>query len=107
MAFYEGTLGLPGRSVPGGRALACGAGTTIYLLVGTDYAGRAEWPLASLAAHDLDAVVDDLRARGVAMEQFPDGEFKTDERGIADLEGIRIAWFRDPDGQVISVFEPA
>jgi catechol 2,3-dioxygenase-like lactoylglutathione lyase family enzyme len=106
VAFSEATLGLSGTAVPGGRALACGDGTTIFLLAGTSYAGRAEWPLASFAADDLDAVVGDLIARGVALEHFPDGEFKTDERGIADLDGIRIAWFRDPDGQVISVFEP-
>jgi hypothetical protein len=31
--------------------------------------------------------------------------FQTDERGIADLGDIMIAWFRDPDHQVISVFQ--
>jgi hypothetical protein len=40
------------------------------------------------------------------MEQFPNGEYKTDDRGIADMPGIRIAWIRDPDNQVISLFEP-
>jgi hypothetical protein len=31
--------------------------------------------------------------------------YQTDERGIADLGEILIAWFRDPDRQVISVFQ--
>jgi hypothetical protein len=35
-----------------------------------------------------------------------DGDpYRTDERGIADLGDILIAWFRDPDNQVISVFQ--
>jgi catechol 2,3-dioxygenase-like lactoylglutathione lyase family enzyme len=104
--FYQGVLGLPGESVPGGFSLHCGGDTTIFLLAGTTYAGRAEWPLASFATDRLESVVDDLREHGVAMEQFPNGEYKTDERGIADMPGIRIAWIRDPDNQVISLFEP-
>jgi catechol 2,3-dioxygenase-like lactoylglutathione lyase family enzyme len=106
LAFYQGRLGLPGEAVPGGFSLRCGGDTTIFLLAGTHYAGRAEWPLASFATDDLESVVDDLIARGVETERFPGEEFETDERGIADMPGIRIAWIRDPDNQVISLFQP-
>lgn len=34
-----------------------------------------------------------------------DDPYQTDERGIADPESMLIAWFRDPDNQVISVFQ--
>jgi len=34
-----------------------------------------------------------------------DDPYQTDERGIADLGPMLIAWFRDPDNQVISVFQ--
>ena len=34
-----------------------------------------------------------------------DDPYQTDERGIADLGSMLIAWFRDPDNQVISVFQ--
>jgi catechol 2,3-dioxygenase-like lactoylglutathione lyase family enzyme len=107
LAFYEGSLGLSGEPVPGGYVLRCGGGTRIFLLTGTDYAARAEWPLASFEAHGLEAVVDGLRAAGVAMERFDEGPYATDERGIADMDGVRIAWIRDPDGQVIAIFEPS
>jgi hypothetical protein len=43
----------------------------------------------------------------VELVSVNDGPQKTDERGIADLGSLRIAWFRDPDDNVISVFEPA
>jgi catechol 2,3-dioxygenase-like lactoylglutathione lyase family enzyme len=105
-AFYEGTLGLQGTPAPGGYALRTGAGSQIFLLDGTDYAGRADWPLASFQTDDLAATVLDLGERGVRLEVMGDGDpYRTDERGIADLGDILIAWFRDPDNQVISVFQ--
>jgi catechol 2,3-dioxygenase-like lactoylglutathione lyase family enzyme len=107
LAFYEGKLGLQGEAVPGGYALQCGGGTRTFLLTGMTYAGHADRPLASFATDRLEAVVDDLRAHGVPREELSEGAFRTDERGIADMDGIRIAWIRDPDDQVISIFEPA
>jgi catechol 2,3-dioxygenase-like lactoylglutathione lyase family enzyme len=105
-AFYESKLGLRGEPAPGGYALHAGGGTRIYLLEGTDYAGRAEWPLASFQTDDLAATVADLRERGVELLIMGEGDpYRTDERGIADLDDMLLAWFRDPDGQVISVFE--
>ncbi|MHC1563014.1 VOC family protein [Actinomycetospora sp. C-140] len=107
-AFYEETLGLAGDPVPGGgHVLRAGDGTLLYLMAGTGYAGQAGWPLASFRAHDLPATVAELRDRGVTMIAM-DGEppWRTDERGIADFGDVLIAWFRDPDGQVISVVQP-
>jgi catechol 2,3-dioxygenase-like lactoylglutathione lyase family enzyme len=105
-SFYEGRLGLEGEPAPGGYALRAGAGTEIFLLEGTDYAGRAEWPLASFQTDDLAATVADLRGRGVELELMGDGApYQTDDRGIADLGDILIAWLRDPDNQVISLFQ--
>lgn len=105
-SFYEGTLGLQGMPAPGGYALRTGAGSRIFLLDGTDYAGRADWPLASFQTDDLAATVADLGERGVELVLMGDGDpYRTDERGIADLGDILIAWFRDPDNQVISVFQ--
>jgi hypothetical protein len=66
----------------------------------------AHWPLADIATDRLEAVVDDPRAHGVPPEELSEGAFRTDERGIADMDGIRIARVRDPDDQVISIFEP-
>ena len=102
-AFYEGTLGLEGEPAPGGYALRAGGTTRIFLLDVASYAGRANWPLASFQTDDLAATVADLSGRGVELEVMGDGDpYKTDERGIADLGDMLIAWFRDPDNQVIT-----
>ena len=105
-AFYEGTLGLAGELAPGGFALEAGGGTRLFLLDVASYAGQADWPLASFQTQDLAATVVDLAGRGVQLEIMGDGDpYETDERGIADLGDMLIAWFRDPDNQVISVFQ--
>ena len=47
--------------------------------------------------------VDDLGARGVTFERYP--QFEQDEKGIMRSEGPPIAWFLDPAGNVLSVLE--
>jgi catechol 2,3-dioxygenase-like lactoylglutathione lyase family enzyme len=105
-AFYEGTLGLAGEPAPGGYVLRAGGDTRVYLLDVAQYAGQADWPLASFETDDLAATVADLERRGVQLEIMGEGDpYETDERGIADLGDMLIAWFRDPDDQVIAVFQ--
>ena len=104
-AYYERLLGLPGEPVPGGYRLRAGERTVIYLLAGTEYAGQAEWPLMSFATNDLERTVDELLAQGVRTER--DVPYDVDDRGIATTDGLRIAWLRDPDRQVIALFELA
>jgi len=55
---------------------------------------------------DLDAEVDALAARGVAFERF-DG-MDQDARGIWSApDGARVAWFKDPDGNLLSLSQGA
>jgi catechol 2,3-dioxygenase-like lactoylglutathione lyase family enzyme len=106
-AFYEGTLGLAGEPAPGGYALGVGGTIRLFLDVAA-YAGQADWPPASFQTQDIAATVTDLAARGVHLEIMGNGDpYHTDQRGIADLGDMLIAWFRDPHGRVISVFQLA
>jgi predicted enzyme related to lactoylglutathione lyase len=51
---------------------------------------------------DIEATVRALEAAGVAMERFP--FLDQNEDGITDFpSGSRVAWFRDPDGNILSV----
>jgi|SRR5947209_9254917 len=51
---------------------------------------------------DIEAVADWLKRQGVVMESYP---FIQDrERGIwTTPNGDKVAWFKDPDGNVLSV----
>jgi hypothetical protein len=50
--------------------------------------------------------MEELTKRGVHFEIYNEGNVKTDERGISsNSEGPKIAWFKDPAGNVLSVLE--
>ena len=52
-----------------------------------------------------EADLDDLARRGVAFERY-DG-LQQDAAGVWTAPGgARIAWFRDPDGNVLSLTQP-
>jgi hypothetical protein len=53
---------------------------------------------------DIEAAVDELRAAGIAFEQYDSGPIKTNEKGIA-TPGPKQAWFKDPAGNILSVIE--
>ena len=51
---------------------------------------------------DIAAAVDGLTERGVAFERF--AGFAQDERGVwAAPDGTKVAWFKDPDGNLLSL----
>jgi hypothetical protein len=52
----------------------------------------------------VEQAVDELLARGVQMIRF-DG-YEADDRGIHRSRGRSIAWFTDPAGNFVSVFQP-
>ena len=51
---------------------------------------------------DIEQAGDDLTARGLTFERY--GFFEQDERGIWNAPGgTRIVWFKDPDGNTLSL----
>ena len=54
---------------------------------------------------DIDAAVDRLVAAGVRMEQYDSEGLQTDAKGIVRGGGPKIAWFKDPAGNILSVLE--
>ena len=102
--FYEGKLGLSGGKDQddGGHTYPCGGGTEIHVYPSPGNAGKSGATLAAWAVDDVEATVDSLTAKGVTFEQY--GEpFNTDEKGIARLGGLSVAWFRDPDGNILAI----
>ena len=58
------------------------------------------------AVPDVEAIVAILRARGVAVERFPG--LPHDAAGILlTPEGAKVAWIRDPDGNLLSIVQYA
>jgi catechol 2,3-dioxygenase-like lactoylglutathione lyase family enzyme len=66
-------------------------------------AGKSGGTIAAWEVGDLEKTVDELTANGVSFEQVDSGRIKTNEKGIAELGDDRMAWFKDPDGNVFGV----
>lgn len=64
----------------------------------------ATFTVLNFPVADVEKAVDKLTQLGVRFEQY-EGELKTDEKGIFGGPGPRIAWFKDPAGNILSVVE--
>jgi catechol 2,3-dioxygenase-like lactoylglutathione lyase family enzyme len=106
--FYEGKLGLPGgpEAGDGGITYHCADGTAIHVYPSPDNAGKSDATLAAWGTDDLEGIVDELSANGVEFEQYDVDPIKTNEKGIAEIDGDKIAWFKDPDGNTLAVGPP-
>lgn len=104
--FYEETLGAQVvQEDPGG--IMYRSGDTYFTLYATPFAGTAQHTLGGFLVKDAPAAASDLRAKGVTFEQYdmPEVGVKTDENGIAQMGTARGAWFKDPEGNILSIFE--
>ena len=58
------------------------------------------------AVADIRTIVESLMERGIRFERIPG--FSHDPMGIlATPDGSRVAWFRDPDGNLLSIVQYA
>jgi catechol 2,3-dioxygenase-like lactoylglutathione lyase family enzyme len=103
--FYEGVLGLE-VVMENPAGITYRSGDSVVSLYPTEFAGTAQHTLGGFIVDDVDAAVADLRARGVTFEEYDMPGLKT-ENGIAELGGERGAWFKDPEGNILSVFQAA
>ena len=102
-AFYEGALGLP-LVEESAFALVFDAHGTILRI---QKVGELEpHPFTALGwqVPRIDEVVDQLAKRAVMFERYPG--LDQDARGVwQSPSGARVAWFKDPDGNTLSITE--
>lgn len=85
--------------------LAGDDGTTLNLLPDVADAGSASWPVATIRVDDVHAVVRELRKRDVAFLGAGDLPFELDDDGVSvGQDGLAVAWMRDPDGSIVTIF---
>jgi predicted enzyme related to lactoylglutathione lyase len=103
--FYGETLGIDVDELYGGQVLDLRLDADKHvLLYAKDDFTPATYTVLNFPVPDVDATVDELTRNGVEMARF-DG-FDQDEKGIArgaPDAGPTIAWFRDPDGNILAI----
>src|SRR3954464_2097002 len=105
--FYGDILGLSVTEANGMLNLVTsGDRFTLIYPKGEDHV-PANYTILNFPVEDIDAVVDELAAKGVSMTRYP-GMPQDDKgvmRGRTAGQGPDIAWFRDPAGNVLSVLQ--
>ena len=104
-AFYEGTLGLRVIADTPYALVLDAQGTTVRVQKVESFTPH---PFTALgwSVMDIAQTMAELASRGVAFERYdflpPDG------RGVWTApDGTKVAWFKDPDGNTLSVTEHA
>ena len=100
-AFYEGVLGL--RFVSDDQfALVFDANGIMVRAVKLKELTPAQFTVLGWEVSGIEDLVKRLAERGVKFERY--GFMKQDELGIwVAPSGAKVAWFKDPDGNVLSV----
>jgi len=104
-AFYEGVLGLS-LVEDSPFALVFDARGTPLRIQKVDELRPHPFTALGWQVPRIDEVVDHLARKGVTFERF--AGMDQDARGIwRSPSGARVAWFKDPDGNTLSVTEPS
>jgi catechol 2,3-dioxygenase-like lactoylglutathione lyase family enzyme len=104
-AFYEGRLGLRLAADEKPFALVFDANGAMLRVTTVHEFKPQQFTIIGWNVADIEATVDQLTASGVEFNRYP-GMNDSDPRGIWNSPGgARIAWFKDPDGNVLSVAE--
>jgi catechol 2,3-dioxygenase-like lactoylglutathione lyase family enzyme len=103
--FYHDTLGLDVSDAPMGTLELRIDDDTKVLVYEKPNHTPSTFTILNFPVDDIDTAVDELTDRGVRFEVYKDGELKTDPKGIHRDGGPRIAWFKDPAGNFLSVLE--
>ena len=102
-AFYEGTLGLP-LVADESFALVFDANGTMLRVQKVQQVTPAPYTALGWEVPDIHATIRELIKKHVAFERISIPGFSQDELGVwtAD-DGTKVAWFKDPDGNTLSL----
>lgn len=101
--FYEDTLGLAQVDAEGDEVIVYRSGNTrinVYRsqFAGTNQATAVTWQVGD----DIGRIAAALKDRGVRFEHYdmPDTKLEGD---LHVMGGMKVAWFKDPDGNILNL----
>jgi len=103
-AFYEETLGLETVDTLGEEVVTMKSGDTRIDVYRSEFAGTNKATALTFNVDDIAGEVRDLKDKGVRFEHYDLDGLERDG-DIHKAEGMKTAWFKDPDGNILSLFE--
>jgi predicted enzyme related to lactoylglutathione lyase len=105
--FYEHKVGLQlsPETIPNHLVFETGDGTSL-LVYGRPSPNKADHTQVRFWTSDITSDVKALVDRGVLFDELDMGTIKTVDH-VATTPIGRSAWFKDPDGNTLALFQPA
>lgn len=102
--FYEGALGLKPIDAEGDEVVVYQSGNSRLNVYRSKYAGTNKATAVTWAVENVEAEVSTLKSKGVAFEHYdmPGMKLQGDVH-VAEGQDFKVAWFRDPDGNIFSL----
>jgi catechol 2,3-dioxygenase-like lactoylglutathione lyase family enzyme len=101
--FYEETLGLTQIGAEGQEVIVFRSGSSKIYVYKSQYAGTNQATAVTwVVGKDIESVVRELKTKGVAFEHY-DMPDVTREGDIHVAGNMKVAWFKDPDGNILNV----
>lgn len=101
--FYGGTLGLDVSETKEGLELSL-EGNSVFIYTKPNHT-PASFTVLNFSVDDIEEAVAELDRLGLPREHYDLPDLKTDNQGIMRGPGPKIAWFKDPAGNILSVLE--
>ena len=104
-AFYEETLGLTTIDTMGDEVVSMKSGDTKIDVYRSEFAGSNKATALTFNVDDIATEVTNLKDKGVMFEHYDKMDGLTLNGDVYEGEGMKTAWFKDPDGNILSLIE--
>ena len=104
-AFYEETLGLTTIETLGEEVVSMKSGDTRIDVYRSEFAGSNKATALAFNVDDIATEVTNLKDKGVMFEHYDKMDGLTLNGDVYEGEGMKTAWFKDPDGNILSLIE--
>jgi len=100
--FYHETLGLEEARSEDKEVIVFNSGNSLINVYRSQFAGTNKATALTWAVKDVEAEVHSLKAKGVRFEHY-DMPGLTREGDIHLAGPMKVAWFKDPDGNILNI----
>ena len=101
--FYEEKLGLRKIDETPDTAVVYQSGGSKLCVYRSEFAGTNQGTAALWEVKDVEETVGELKAKGVTFEHYDNLPGLTPKGDIHVAGDFKVAWFKDPDGNILSV----
>ena len=101
--FYEEKLGFKAKD-EWGEGVTLESGDTLFNVYRSEFAGTNKATALNFDVDDIESEVQELKEKGIFFEKY-DLEGLTPKGDIYEGQGMKTAWFKDPDGNILSLIE--